>query len=186
MSSVPDAEAYPASFSAGILTEEPEVDPASFSAGIKPLEEHKEQIGVAARTNNVVAEEFLHSNANRYRFRRRNSLIGQNTIFEYACSSESVLGHVSAAIGVECIRLSRDTIGLADSNQVEQLLQHVELRPGADGWISLPCADYTPWQHMNIHRHGEAFDRKLHERRKKSNKMFKFAKRSHRKSMKLG
>ena len=104
-------------------------------------------------------------------------MIGQNTIFEYACSSESVLGHVSAAIGVECIRLSRDTIDLVDSNQVDQLLQQVELRPGADGWISLPCTDYTPWHQMNIHRHGEAFERKLHGRRKKSKKMFKFAKR---------
>ena len=85
MSSVPDAEAHPASFSAGILTEEPEVDPASFSAGIKPGEEHKEHIGLAARTNIVVDEEFLRSNAHWCRFRGMNSLIGHNTIFEYAC-----------------------------------------------------------------------------------------------------
>ena len=156
--------------------DEPEVDPASFSAGIKPGEEDKE-LGLAARTNNVADEEFLQSNANRRRFRRINSQIGHNTIFEYASSSGSALGHASAAIGVECIRLPKDTINLADSKQVDQLIQQVEQRPGADAWISLPCADYTPWQHLNIHRHGEEFEKKPHERRKKSKKMFKLAKR---------
>ena len=165
--------------------DEPEVDPASFSAGIKPGEEDKEH-GLAARTNNVVDEEFLQSNANRRRFRRINSQTGHNTIFEHACSSDSALGHASAAIGVECIRLSRDTIDLSDSKQVGQLIQQVEQRPGADAWISLPCTDYTPWQHMNIHRHGEQFEKKHHERRKKSKKMFKLAKRFVRKILDTG
>ena len=85
--------------------------------------------------------------------------------------NDSALGHVGAAIGIECIRLSRDTIDLSSSTQVDQLIQQLELRPGADGWIGLPCADYTPWQHMNIHRHGQAFEESLHQRRKKSKKM---------------
>ena len=179
-------EAAPASSSAGIVPEEPEVDPALFSAGIKPGEEYKELAGLAARTNNVIDEEFLQSNVNRRRFRRMSFLAGRNTVFGYRCSSDSALGHVSAAIGVECIRLSRDTINLVDPKQVGQLLQQVDLRPGADGWISLPCTDYTPWQRMNIYRYGEAFERKLQERRKKSMKMFKQAKRFARKILETG
>lgn len=57
--------------------------------------------------------------------------------------------------------------------QVEQVLQKVGLRLGADGWISLPCADYTPWQHMNIHRHGKDFQKKRQESRKKLMRLWK-------------
>ena len=72
---IADDEAAPASSSAGIVPEEPEVDPASFSAGIKPGEEYKELAGLAARTNNVIDEEFLQSNANRRRFCRTSPLL---------------------------------------------------------------------------------------------------------------
>ena len=172
---VPD-RVDPASASAGIPPDEHEVDPASFSAGIKPGEEDKEFIGMPAKANHVIDEEFLQSNANRRRYHRINSLEGQGTVFEYACSSTSTLGQIASSIGVECIRLSRDNIDLSNSTQVDQLIQQLDQRPGADAWISLPCTDYTPWQHMNVHRHGQAFEEKLHQRRKKSKKMFKLAK----------
>ena len=129
-----------------------------------------------AKANHVIDEEFLQSNANRRRYHRINSLEGQGTVFEYACSSTSTLGQIASSIGVECIRLSRDNIDLSNSTQVDQLIQQLDQRPGADAWISLPCTDYTPWQHMNVHRHGQAFEEKLHQRRKKSKKMFKLAK----------
>lgn len=101
------------------------------------------------------------------------TLKGSITIFEYACSKSSILGERCEALGVECIRLSRDIIDLADPDQVSQLVEQVSERPGADLWLSLPCTDYTQWQHMNASLYGEMFQKKLKERRKKSKKIFK-------------
>jgi hypothetical protein len=103
------------------------------------------------------------------------NLTGSDTIFEYACSENSILGEMCESVGIEGIRLSRETIDLADGRQVSQLLEHVEQRPGADGWVGLPCTDFCPWQHMNIHRYGAQYEKKLRKRRKHGLKMFVLA-----------
>ena len=103
------------------------------------------------------------------------NLTGSDTIFEYACSENSIMGEMCESVGIEGIRLSRETIDLADGRQVSQLLEHVEQRPGADGWVGLPCTDFCPWQHMSIHRYGAQYEKKLRKRRKHGRKMFGLA-----------
>ena len=156
----------------------PVVSPSEmpFSAGIPPGHPEYVERATAARVNTEVDELFKQNNQQRRSFRRKYHLKGYNTIFEYACSSKSVLGEMCDRIGVEGIRLSRDTLDLADENQVAQLLDQVDQRPGADGWVSLPCTDFCPWQRMNVHRYGEEYAKKLKKKRRHARNMFKLAK----------
>ena len=84
-------------------------------------------------------------------------------------------GEMCESVGVEGIRLSRETIDLADGRQVSQLPEHVEQRPGTDGWVNLPCTDFCPWQHMNTHRYGAQYEKKARKRRKHARRMFVLA-----------
>ena len=86
------------------------------------------------------------------------------------------MGGVCDEIGVEGIRLSRNMIALQDEGQVSQLITQPDDRKSADAWASLSCTDFTPWQHMNAHRHGWGFQQKLEKRIKQARKMFPQAK----------
>ena len=55
--------------------------------------------------------------------------------------------------------ISRNVINLQDEGQISQLITQADDRKSADAWVSLPCTDFTPWQHMNAHRHGWVFNR---------------------------
>jgi hypothetical protein len=66
---------------------------------------------------------------------------------------------------------------LQDEGHVSQLITQADDHKTADAWVSLPCTDFTPWQHMNVHRHGWSFQQKLEKRRKQARKMFAQAKR---------
>ena len=102
---------------------------------------------------------------------------GFNTLFEYACDENSAFGEVCDELGTEGKRLSRNVIDLQDEEQVSQLITQADDRKAADAWVSLPCTVFTPWQHMNVHRHGWRFLHKLEKRRKQAKKMFAQAKR---------
>jgi len=65
-------------------------------------------------------------------------------------------------------------IDLQDEGQVSKLITPADDRKSADAWVSLPCTDFTPWQHMNVHGHGWGFQEK---RRKQAKKMLAQAKR---------
>ena len=97
---------------------------------------------------------------------------GSNTLFEYACDENSAIGEVCDELGIEGIRLSRNVIDLQKEDQVSQLITQVDDRKAADAWVSLPCTVFTPWQHMNVHRHGCSFQHKPEKRRKQAKKMF--------------
>ena len=73
--------------------------------------------------------------------------------------------------------ISRNVINLQDEGQICQLITQADDRKSADAWVSLPCTDFTPWQHMNAHRQGWGFQQKLEKRRKQARKMFAQAKR---------
>ena len=73
--------------------------------------------------------------------------------------------------------ISRNVINLQDEGQISQLITQAD-----DAWVSLPCTDFTPWQHMNVHRHGWGFQQKLEKRRKQARKMLAQANRFMRKS----
>ena len=61
--------------------------------------------------------------------------------------------------------ISRNVINLQDEGQISQLITQAD-----DAWVSLPCTDFTPWQHMNAHRHGWGFQQKLEKRRSRLGK----------------
>ena len=94
-------------------------------------------------------DEFLQQNDHRRKFRRLHTLKGSNTIFESACSETSSLGQRCEAVGIECVLLTKTTIDESEPDQFKQLVCQVRERPGADLWVSLPCADFTQWQKMN-------------------------------------
>ena len=73
---------------------------------------------------------------------------------------------------IEGIRLSRNVIDSQDERQVSQLTAQADDRKSADAWVNLPCTNFTPWQHMNVHRHGWGFQQKLGKRRKQARKIF--------------
>lgn len=134
-------------------TEEPTGIPEDlpFSAGIPPGHPEHREHAAAARINTEIDQEFIMNNEQRRKFRRMHNLIGSDTIFECACSENSMLGEMCESVGVEGIRLSRETIDLART---------CRRRPGADGWVSLPWTDFCPWQHMNIHQYCAQYEKK--------------------------
>ena len=82
-------------------------------AGIPPGHPEHREHAAAARINTEIDQEFIMNNEQRRKFRRMHNLIGSDTIFECACSESSMLGEMCESVGVEGIRLSRETIDLA-------------------------------------------------------------------------
>ena len=102
--------------------------------------------------------------------------INHKALFEYACDEHSAIGDV---VMKSVLKASgyRNLIDLPDEGHVSQLITQADDHKTADAWVSLPCTDFTPWQHMNVHRHGWSFQQKLEKRRKQARKMFAQAKR---------
>ena len=151
---------------------EPEIDPAidpdllPFSAGIPPA-----AIGKVLNLD----QDFLDTTKMRSKFRRLRSLPGQNVLFEFACSDDSILGQVCESVGVQCIRLSESTLDLCDPAQLSQAIGQVESLPGSDAWVSVVCTHHSPWQHLNKSIHGEAYKEKLRKKQKVSLKFLRNA-----------
>ena len=82
-------------------------------AGIPPGHPEHREHAAAARINTEIDQEFIMNNEQRRKFRRMHNLISSDTIFECACSENSMLGEMCESVGVEGIRLSRETIDLA-------------------------------------------------------------------------
>lgn len=91
---------------------------------------------------------------------------GQNVLFGFACSDDSILGQVSEVYGIKCIRLSRSTIDLCDAAQLEQALGQVEQLPGADACVSVVCTYHSALQHLNKSIHGTSYREKLKNKKK--------------------
>ena len=132
-----------------------------FSAGIPP---DRAAIGKVLELDEL----FVETCRMRNRFRRLHKLVGENMLFEFACSNDSILGQVSSSIGVECIRLSRDVLDLTDPLHLSQALGQIDAVPGADTWVSVVCAHHSPLQHLNKHLHGQPYQKKLKKKQKES------------------
>ena len=147
-----------------------EVDEADlpFSAGIPPGSSEAAMVGKVAF---VLDGAFLESNRSRNMNRRSSSLPGRGKLFEYACSEDSVIGIRSAAIGVDCIRLSRGVLDLCNPEHVSQAIMQLQSVPGADAWVSITCTFYSPIQRLNVSQYGKKFERKLNQGRKETRLM---------------
>lgn len=141
---------------AGVPSEE-----LPFSAGIPP---GHAAIGKVLELDEV----FVETCRMRNRYRRLHRLPGDNVLFEFACSNNSVLGQVAESINVDCIRLSRDMLDLTDPDHLSQALGQVDAMAGADTWVSIVCTHHSPLQHLNKHIHGRSFQRKLKQRQKEA------------------
>ena len=104
---------------------------------------------------------------------RRSKHAGRNQIVEYCCDDDSEIGFVSAMHGVDCLRLGLSTLDLAKPEHVAQVSGQV--KHGAPLWISLPCTEHTPWQSMNVHKHGAEYKARLEKRRARIRKMLRLA-----------
>ena len=80
---------------------------------------------------------FVETCKMRNRFRRVHKLRKENVLLEFACSNDSVIGHVAQSINVSCIRLSRDVLDLTNPEHLAQALGQADALPGSDTWVSI-------------------------------------------------
>ena len=104
---------------------------------------------------------------------RRSNPNNNNQIVEYCCDDDSEIGLASVLFGVDCLRLGMSTLDLANAAHVEQAKGQV--KPGSPIWLSIPCTEHTPWQRMNIHKHGPAYQDKLKKRQTRIRRMIRLA-----------
>jgi len=152
---------------------EDEIDPASFSAGIVPGEEWKEAL--VGKINQHISSEFVQVDKDRNMQRRLHQLPGENMLFEYACSDDSLLGHGCQRFGVKCTRLTKQVVDLSDPEQVNQVLGQVQSMAGAELWLSITCTFHSPLQNLNIHQYGKSYEQKLKKKRKVVRRMVNLA-----------
>ena len=92
-------------------------------AGIPPGHPEHREHAAAARINTEIDQEFIMNN--------------EQIPFSNV--------HVQKAqCWVKCVSLLGLRVSVFQGKPLI-LLEHVEQRPGADGWVSLPCTDFCPW-----------------------------------------
>ena len=130
-----------------------------FSAGIRPDDPEAAMINKVAST---IDESFVQASVTRAKFRRMNtlSLSGFGTIFEFACSQDSIIGQQAEAI---------------DPDHVQQAIGQLEAQPGADAWASVTCTHHSPIQNLNLHMHGKPYAKKLQKKRAESEVLLQYA-----------
>ena len=110
----------------------------------------------------TIDESFVQASVTRAKFRRMNtlSLSGFGTIFEFACSQDSIIGQQAEAI---------------DPDHVQQAIGQLEAQPGADAWASVTCTHHSPIQNLNLHMHGKPYAKKLQKKRAESEVLLQYA-----------
>ena len=147
------------------------LDHLPFSAGIPPAEE----AGMIGKISTEIDHDFQESDKLRGHGRRASTEPGKNSLFEYACSDDSIIGQKAEQCGVRCVRLSRTVLDLEQVADVNQATGQLESMPGADVWTSLTCTYHSPLQHLNEAIHGREYSKKLRKARKRTMKMLDLA-----------
>ena len=113
------------------------------------------------------------SNANNKRSRKQQAPSKLTAVFEYACSSTSMLGRVHAELKVPHVRLSKDGLNVRDPRIAEQL--HSQLRDANKKhlWVSLPCTSGCPWHRIGLALHGPSYRKKHAKEVAESRALFK-------------
>ena len=118
------------------------------------------------------------SSNRRARRRTRRQLVPgpRSTMFEFACSVDSQMGRTFADYDINHVRLCKEYVDLLDPDVVEQL--EYQIRQAAEVappylWASIPCTSGSPWQHLNAHKGGKAFRKRLTQQVYKSKQLFK-------------
>jgi hypothetical protein len=93
-------------------------------------------------------------------------------ILEFCCDPNSNMGKVGAEMGLTVCRLFKEVFDLSKPAVLKQILSFVRDYLGISLWGSLPCTIWCNWQHMNAHKHGEPYIKKLKARRSESMRLF--------------
>ena len=142
-----------------------------FSAGIPPGHPEAAMINRVAST---IDKEFVKKSDERSRYRRMNSISGNNMLFEFACSDDSIIGREAQALGVACVRLSRSTVNLCNQAHVEQAISQLEAKPGADAWASI------------THAHGKPYKGKMTQKQQETRTLLSYATQFLERALELG
>ena len=95
-----------------------------------------------------------------------------STMYEFACSPDSMMGYIHSLYDIPHVRLFKDQFDLEDPNVISQLVSQLELGGPANLWGTIPCTTGSPWQRLNLHRGGEKFRKKLKKQIKESRRLF--------------
>ena len=98
---------------------------------------------------------------------------GSETMFEFCCDSNSMLGQVNESLGISHFRMTAKNSNMADPVQGESLRELVAQFPGCDLWGSIPRSPWSSWQHLNLNLDKPGYKKKLKGQRRLSVKMLK-------------
>ena len=89
-------------------------------------------------------------------------------MIEFCTADESMTGKVGKDLGVHVVRGSENHLSGEEKRTMKVLHDIVDTKSGADLSNSLPCDQWSQWQTLNIHQHGQASADELEARRCKS------------------
>ncbi|CAE6955300.1 GIP [Symbiodinium natans] len=75
---------------------------------------------------------------------------GALVLYEFCCAPDSMIGHLGPELGVQVVRLCRESINLEDPLAIDQLIHQVSATPGCCIHGSLECGPWSAWSRMNL------------------------------------
>ena len=106
------------------------------------------------------------------RARRANKTSKLATVFEYACSPNSMLGRVDKELGVPHVRLNKEELDVQNPIVATQLHEQLRSCKQAHLMVSLPCTSGCPWHRVNLKERGAPYRKELARKIVESRKLF--------------
>ena len=94
------------------------------------------------------------------------------TMYEFACSPESMMGYVNGLYDIPHVRLCKEMYDLEDPDTISQVVSQVRYGGPANLWGAIPCTTGSPWQRLNLFRGGKKFRKKWRKQVKESKRLF--------------
>ena len=94
------------------------------------------------------------------------------TMYEFACSPESMMGYVNSLYDIPHVRLCKEMYDLEDPDTISQVTSQLKCGGPANLWGAIPCTTGSPWQRLNLFRGGAQFRKKWKKQVKESKRLF--------------
>ena len=94
------------------------------------------------------------------------------TMYEFACSPESMMGYVNSLYDIPHVRLCKEMYDLEDPDTISQVTSQLKCGGPANLWGAIPCTTGSPWQRLNLFRGGAQFRKKWRKQVKESKRLF--------------